>query len=191
MKTQNYAILAMLLFMSVGVICAQTANQSLGTSKLALNVSSLNFSGYGYYNVEAKSVNFTVSLVNGTSGNTSISISNPDIFYSNGIIIVLHVPSAYQYPPFSSSVSVQVSNFTPPGTYDLTLAAAGADPSQNTMVAINVPKWKGNLNTTAAPWIQASANQKSSSYTGAIAIILVIAIIALVLYWHHRRSNYL
>lgn len=196
----------MLLITSANVIHAQPSNTHIGKSLLYLNTSSLNFSGYGYYNVEGMKINFTLNLTYGTSGSTSISVQNMGSLFSNGII-AFPVPSQYQYPPFSGRISVQVSNSTPPGNYTLVLAAIGADPSPNATVSIIVPKWKGNLNTTSLqvaisktnatsiPAVTSTSipiikpNQEAQSAKAITIIIAVIVIVAIGLYLRHRRKS--
>ncbi len=146
--------------------------QASGTSSISFNNSYMTFNGYGHMNVTSAHALFSVNLTNGTSGNTTIYNVNAANMFEDGIIVIAN--PYIGIPPYSGSLTVQVANYTAPGTYDLIIAANGSDPSPNATLVLNVLPWKGNLATPSA--FQPFQPAYVALY--AVAIIIVLALIS-------------
>ena len=178
-------------------ILATTAYAASGISQIGFNSTGINFSqtrsnvtigtyNYAHYSgVDVRHITVLVSLVNGTAGNTLISIGNAAALFNNGIIITSNSTNPSGTPPFSQEFGIQISNFTIPGNYTLVLLASGADPSANATLNITVPVWKHtqmvtvttilqNVTTTEQPFT--NQHPLSAYYVLIIFIILVIIV---------------
>ncbi len=158
-------------------------------------------------------VNFTVTLYNGTAGNTCAAIGNSGQLQQAGIRATI-APST-GVPPFNGVLSINVSGTTTAGNYTVQLGTACADPSSHgiavvylvvlnqvkpatttTAPATTMPPTTtvGGAPTTTAPTTTAATIPPtapptfiSTTVLVAVLAIVIIAIILLALWWYIRH----
>lgn len=138
MKT--FGILALLSAFLVSVPFAVT--YGYGTSSISLSQSS------GTVATGAStSVNYTVNLASGNTWGTSLSVTDQAQLTSAGISTSLSNPNGD--PPYSGVLTINVGSSTSGGTYQVTLAATGDDPSTSPATfTLTVPGSSGGTTST-------------------------------------------
>ncbi|MDE1873817.1 MAG: hypothetical protein KGI04_01715 [Candidatus Micrarchaeota archaeon] len=140
--------IAALLAMANGVFA-----YGYGTSSISLGSYSRSM-----MNGNSTSVSYTVNLASGSTWGTTLSVVNNNQLASHGIMVSLSNPSGD--PPYSGTMSISASSTTPAGTYNVTLAATGDDPStsnSNFVLTVLAPT------TTAQTTTVGSANQTTTA----------------------------
>lgn len=112
---------AMLL---VGGAFAYAGSYGYGTSSISLQTSNATVVSGGSVNTT-----YRVSLASGSTWGTTVSVTDSAALSSHGITATLSDPTGD--PPFSGTLSISTSPTTALGTYNISLAATGDDPSTN------------------------------------------------------------
>lgn len=110
----------------------------------------------------ALSVNYTVQLVNGTYGSTSVAVLDANSLTASNIIV--HLNTGLDYPTFSGTMEIFPSLNTTPGQYTISLQARGEDPSGVANFTIEV-LGIGATTTTAGTTVASTTAPAASSST--------------------------
>jgi hypothetical protein len=139
----NAKSMAMLVAFSIMLLSSVSFASGIGTSKITFSSSNMTVAPGG-----VGTVNYNVSLVNGTVWGTSVNIVNSANLSKEGINVSLS--KTYADPSFSGIMTVKVSSTTAPGDYAVILSATGDDPSlTNSLFTVFVKS--SVVNTTTIP----------------------------------------
>lgn len=160
------------------------------------------------------SVNYTINLVGGNTGATTLILVNGSQLASNGITVSFSKPS--DDPPFSGTMNIQTLPSTPAAMYTIVIAATGGDPSaanatfelsvaaspQTTAIQIQTVNVSSSNSTTtaqaqsttvAATTVYPVSSLPTGNPTSAFPLVVMIAIVVVViiaalLYYMRRMS---
>ena len=193
----SFALLVTTAFAASGISQIRFNSTGINFSQTRLNVTIGTYNYAHYSGVDARHITVMVSLVNGTAGNTSISIGNAAALFDNGITITSNSTNPYGIPPFSQEFGIQISNFTIPGNYTLILLASGADPSANATLSITVPVWTHTQMVTVTTILQNATtteyppvNQQPLPVYYVLTIVIILIIIAILIYYLMMRKRF-
>ena len=178
------AILTITVFASSGISQITFNSTAVNFSQTRMNVTIGTYEYAHYSGVDVRHISVLVSLMNGSAGNTTISIDNFASLFANGIAITSNSTNLSSMPPFSQELGIQISNFTPPGNYALILSASGADPSANATLNITVPIWKHTQMitvTTLLPNTTTTEQQPSTQQPLPLSYLVVVVIILIII----------
>lgn len=132
----------------------------------AMGASSISFSTYSVYTSPGGSAvsQYTVSLVKGVSGNTTIEVPNRAGLSRYGINVTLSAAGGAL--PLTGTVTISVAPTVPEGKYRITLIASGSDPSIPAAIALNVIPYGAHYTTTALTTAPAVTTTVAQGGTG-------------------------
>ena len=154
-----------LIILVFSLLAINTASAyGYGTSSVSMSRGSASVPQGG-----GSSVNYTVNLASGNTWGTTLSVVNNNQLSSQGIMVSLSNPSGD--PPFSGTMAVTTSSSTPAGTYNVTLAAAGDDPSTSNadyMLTVLAPATTVQTTTVGSGNKTTTAQQTTSQATTSV-----------------------
>ncbi len=171
MSSKNILLLTVCsaLILSLSVSFASVGTSQLGSSSITLSLSSATLQAG-----QSVNVTYTVSLVNGSSGDTFIGIGA-----TNGITTKLSMQaSPSSWSSFSGAAELSVSRNISPGVYNISFSASGADPTIAPVVL--------RLTVTANA---SSGNPPSGAYPILIAVIVIVGLVVAILFVRQRRNK--
>lgn len=139
------------------------AQYGYGTSTVSFANSSVSIMQGGTANVT-----FTITLATGSTWGTTASITDSAQLSSEGI--AASAKPSYGDPTYSGTVSISVSSSTAPGTYNITLAATGDDPSASPASLAVIVAQRPTANTTSASAGSTSIANKTSVSTKPVSV---------------------
>ena len=121
---------------------SMASSYGIGTSSISVSANSISlFQGH------SATVNYTISLISGSTWGTTISANNSALLSKQGITLTFN-PS-YGDPTYTGNLKISASNNTAPGTYHIALYATGDDPTTtNTTLLLNIVSAPIQKNTT-------------------------------------------
>ena len=152
------SLLLALLF-SIIPTMAFAAN-GYGTSSIALTQSTVNVALGG-----AATVGYTVNLASGNTWGTNFVVVNQSQLEQKGIDLSPSVNSGE--PPYSGTLSIQLSQYAMAGTYTAVLAATGDDPSASN-VTLTIVVSSATPATTTPSVTAVSSSSSGYSYSSEI-----------------------
>lgn len=150
-------------------------------------------------------VNFTITLYNGTAGKTCLAVGNSGQLIQTGIHATLS-PSL-GVPPFNGTMAINVSSSAAPGNYTVQLGTACADPSSHgiavvylvvlnqlrptTTIAstssITPTTTTSAAATTTAPYTSPPVTTFNTALAAIVIVVIIIIIVLLTLWWYIKH----
>lgn len=146
----------------------------IGTSSVTLSQSSINIS-----QGSSASLNFTITLVNGSTWGTSLSESPLN---SSSSSYITFLPSVLnQDPTYSGKLTINVAKNTPVGKYTFNISAVGDDPSSSPFtLTIYVSNSSVSKSPAVAPPVSSTTKPVNYfAYVAGIFLALVIVLLGL------------
>ena len=140
-----YLVAAMVAFMAISSGYAYASG--IGASQIQINPSTASV-----HAGSSTSIGYTVRLTSGTTWGTTISAADASQLSSDGIGISFS--NSYADPTYSGTMTITTSSSTKAGTYNVTLEAAGDDPSTSTTtlsLVVLAPSSSSSTTTTTVP----------------------------------------
>jgi hypothetical protein len=178
MPRMMHALTLLFLIITLTASVYAAAN---GTSSIALSENNITVTQDG-----RATFGYTINLMNGSAGNTSIFTPNTRDLYLKNMTVSFTKPSGI--PPFSGTAMIYF-DWTPAGTYNAIFTAIGADPSAEE-ATLNIRVITSTSTTiipstsysTTIPNSPASALSQSNIMLYIITAIIIVLIIAGVAY---------